>query len=195
MLGHDVVALGVGGTVPGGVEAFDLQARLGAPSEVVLDRRSAGDELEPDEQSAARRDVCSGTMHGGAPVRRGDEPDDVAGEHDEVEGLPEVERGEVGLDPLQVGGLASGAFEHVGVEVGTDGVVAASGELDRHTPGTAAGVEHPTTAAGEEFLDTVGLAVGVRAVAGELLPAPVVGVEVGACPPGGPVVVHRGGRY
>jgi len=98
-------------------------------------------QLEPGDEQPARPQVPPEIRHDGLLRPGGEQDQDVPGGEDEVERPLEVDRREVGLDPAKLGRSAPGRPKHVRVQIDTDHIDAAPGELTPDATGPATGIE------------------------------------------------------
>ena len=97
-----------------------------------------------------------GASHDRRPIARPAEDHDVAGHRHDRETAAELHRRQIGVHPLDGGLRSTGKAQQIVVEVDTDDVNSATGQLHRNPTHSATGVEN---AGGMQRLDEVGLAV------------------------------------
>ena len=136
--------------------------------------------LDPHNQHSAGIEVPGTRRHRSGTIDRLHERQHVARQDDDVERAAEVERGQVGEHPRDVGPPPPRPLEHVGIGVHADDLDAAAGQLDADPPGAAAGVQD---ARRTEARDEVRLTVHRLASGRHALPPGVVVIEVDALSP------------
>ena len=95
-----------------------------------------------DKASVDRSIWNPATRNPSGAILRPAEDHHVAGHRHHVEASAEIHRGQISGDPLQIRSGAAGEVQQIVVEIDSDDVDAATGELHRYTTHTAAGIEH-----------------------------------------------------
>ena len=134
-VGHEGLLVPGGPPLEEGEPVCAGQGVVGGEVEAARVEGEAGDEPPAVHQMGAREPRTA------ALGARGEEDHDVARGDDGVEGPAELEGGQVGLEPLEFGSLVARPGQHGGVEVHAEHLDPAPGQLDRHPPGAAPGVE------------------------------------------------------
>ena len=142
-------------------------------------RRSHFEALDMLHQMTAWGHVASCAGDASFFGTRFHEQDHVAGHNHNVEGPSDIECRQIRLHPLQFRRLGLRLDQHVGVDIAAGNIEPAAGELDSHSPGPTAGVQHRSRLKSQHEID---LAVRVLARSGHLLPLDVVARGSGAIP-------------
>ena len=164
-----VAARRPGVPVPRGEALGQGETGGGGKLVVAVEAEPAGYELEAGHHQAAGPDMAGDVLQHG-PLGAGDHEDHhVAGHDGGVEAAAPVRRdeleiGQIGQHPVEVGRLGPGGRQHPGVGVHADDVETPPGELDGHPAGAGAGVEHGPD---PERLDERRLTVHVGAGGGD----------------------------
>jgi hypothetical protein len=187
--GYDIGPVQIGIALPSRRSLYQLEVACGAEFVVFGQPQGIATilELKAGDQQTLRLKVSYSVVDDCRTIGRTAVDHHIARHRHDVEVPVETHRRQVGMHPTDRRIRASSELQQIVIEIDANDVDATSGQFDRHTTHSTAGIEH---AGRMKRLDEVSLAVGRLSGRFELTPPREVLLQIGDSSPLRPATAH-----